>query len=224
MTKKPDYELAYLAAHRAVRRPKLVDEHRPWVWPLPELNGNAPVVLGSLHEAALDGDAGDRPRALLAYARADFPHRALGFLPFTRAGLLLHFLPSRTPVFAVQDGEVVAAEKLEDGTGVIVIDHGNGWMSCYRNLERMFCRARDVASTSHKEQILAGDVIGYVGGSLMEFELMRPLRFELWKRSGEQPGKFDVVDPRSRMDTWLQLPHVDTRIAPSVTSKTTLAV
>jgi len=223
MSKKPEYEVAYLAAHRAVRRPKLVDEHRPWVWPLPNLNGVAPVALDSLHEAALDGDSGDRPRVLLAYSRADFPHRALGFLPFTRAGLLLHFLPSHTPVFAVQDGEVVAAEKLDDDTCAIAIDHGNGWMSCYRNLERMFCCARDISSTARKEPILAGDVIGYVGGSCLEFDVMKPLRFELWKRSAEQVGKFDVVDPRSRMDTWLQLPHVDNRIAPYVAPKTSFA-
>ena len=211
-TQKPSFENAFLAAHRAIRRPKLVDERRPWVCPLPHLNGIAPVLIEGIEAIALDPPASpDRPRILAAYTRADVEHRALGFLPFSRAGTLLHFLPSYTPVFAAQDGEIAAAEKLGD-TYAVAIAHAGGLMTCYRNLERIFCKRREVTAESLRERVRAGDVIGYVGGSCLEFDLMQPLSFELWRRSEDELGRYVAVDPRPRMDTWLTLPHHDNRL------------
>jgi murein DD-endopeptidase MepM/ murein hydrolase activator NlpD len=211
-TQKPSFEKAFLAAHRAIRSHKLVDERRPWVWPLPQLNGIAPSLIEGIDAIAFDPPASpDRPRILAAYARADVESRALGFLPFSRAGTLLHFLPSYTPVYAAQDGEIAAAEKL-DGTYAVAIAHAGGWMTCYRNLERIFCNRREVTATSLRERVRAGDVIGYVGGSCLEFDLMQPLSFELWRRCDDELGRYIAVDPRPRMDTWLTLPNHDSRL------------
>ena len=211
--KKPSFESAFHSAHRAFRRSKLVDERRPWVWPLPELNGTAPSVMGEVSAAVYDAPVKpDRPRVVAAYERADTENGALGFLPFSRAGTLQHFLPSYTPVYAAQDGDIVAAETLADDTYAVAIAHAGGWMTCYRNLERIFVKRREVTDSSLKERVRAGDVIGYVGGSCLEFEMMRPLRFELWRRSEDDVTRYIAVDPRPRMDTWLMLPHHDNRL------------
>jgi murein DD-endopeptidase MepM/ murein hydrolase activator NlpD len=218
----PELEAAFRRAGRAAQRPTLVDERRPWVWPLPELNGRAPTTFDPILAAAFEPEATeDLPRVLLAYDRKHYTDRASAFLSFTHGATLFHFLPSYTPVFAVQDGEIAAAETTGDGF-VVAVEHRDGWTSCYWNLERIFCSRRKMSAASPKERVRAGDVIGYVGGSSLEFGLMKPLRFGLCRRVAGDDRGLEAVDPRARMDTWLLLPHTDHRLPKVVPTTNTV--
>jgi murein DD-endopeptidase MepM/ murein hydrolase activator NlpD len=208
-----ELETALQRAALASRHPRLLDENRPWVWPLPDLNGRAPTILGPTVTRDCERDSAEEyPRMLLAYDRAGFIDHAFAFFACTRSASLHHALPSRTPVFAAQDGEVVAAEKSDDGYTVLV-EHANGWATCYRNVRRIFCRPRKLMEGGFPERVRGGDVLGHVGGSSRDIGVMKPFRFELWRReSANDGGRYRAVDPASWMGSWVRLSHIDKRL------------
>jgi hypothetical protein len=202
-------EAAFQAAHRRMNRPNDADARRPWICPLPELNGCAPKVLEpSLAEAFGDPENPDHPRILIVYPRYMFADLAPAFLDGTRSASTFFFLPSHTPLFAAQDGVISEAERTTDGFKVLV-EHADGWATHYENLERIFCQTRSLGSRARAETVRAGDVLGYVGGSSLDVGAMCPLRFELWRH-------FRAIEPRPRMETWLLLPHTDNRLQVAV--------
>src|SRR5580704_7249680 len=208
-----DLENAFLAATRRARRPQLANERRPWVWPLPELNGCAPDVLDPIvAEAFGEAQIPDHPRIVVAYPRYRFADLAVTFRIDTRAANLFYFLPNYTPVFSAQDGVISEVERTADGYKLL-IEHAAGWATRYENLESIFCRTRSLGSCAPAERVRAGDVVGYIGGSSLDVGDMRPLRFELWR-------DFRAVEPRSRMETWLLLPHTDGRLDDAITAPT----
>ena len=212
-TTSPDPQTAFLAAHRSMHRPRLADERRPWIWPLPVLNGGEQKVLDPILAAVFgELENPDHPRIAIAYPRCMYPDDAAAFLQATHSGSIFYFLPSYTPVFAAQDGVISEVERTADGYKLLV-EHDDRWATRYENLERVFCRTRSLGSRARAETVRAGDVIGYVGGSSLDRGPMRSLRFELWR-------DFRAVEPRLRMETWLQLPHTDGRLDDAVTPPT----
>src|SRR5438045_1539507 len=74
-------------------RPRSV---RPPVWPLPEVNGRAPVHLDAWKRGGLD----------LAYSRKDQTDLIATYPAGSPNGTATHFMPSAVPAFCVSDGEV----------------------------------------------------------------------------------------------------------------------
>ncbi len=197
---KPDLlRAAFQRAKRSMHRSSLIDEHRPWVWPLPSFEGRAPVIFDHLVASAFDPEDAtfEQERVLLAYVHVPPPRDpAAAWRSNTRSC----FLPL-TPVYAVQDGEITFAEATDRGCSVL-LDHVGGWATHYKNLALMLCNPRHQWKRGDGERVRAGDAIGYAGSQAG----LRPLRFELWKQlPAEQGGYFRTVDPRPRMETWLLL-------------------
>ncbi len=175
------------------------------VWPLPVLNGRDPVVMGACRRG---------PGVALAYPRANAEDLVVAYPTTGLNGNATHFMPTRMPVFAVRDGEIAHIGG-EVRSETILIDHGNGWATFYRNLECVFAT---VSPGRKNERVRAGDVLGHVGTGDAGF---KSLDFELWKRNDE--GEFEVVDPRGEMPRWLILPWTDARLTPDESIAKTIA-
>lgn len=177
----------------------------PPVWPLPALNGRDPVVMGACRRG--NGVAIAYPRNHADDLTVTYPTTGLN-------GNVTHFLPDRMPVFAVRDGEIThVGGELRSQT--ILLDHGNGWATFYRNLESAF---GTVHPNRPNPRVRAGDVLGYAGVGDAGF---KSLDFELWRR--DQDGEYEVVDPRGEMPRWLILPWSDERLTPVESNVPTIA-
>lgn len=174
----------------------------PPVMPLPILDGCAPVAL-----VFEPGDLGVE----LAYERFPEPDGPL-VRPTTR-DTALYWIPSLAPVFAVSDGVIAYARAHADGH-TIVVDHRDGWASVYHRLQHVLVAPTERA-LRHPIEISGGGVLGYVGAS--REAPLAPLRFELWKRDGDD---FDPVDPLRFLRKWqhvrwdpptVEQPHHDRR-------------
>jgi murein DD-endopeptidase MepM/ murein hydrolase activator NlpD len=137
---------------------------------------------------------------LLAYDRADFADHASLHPAGALGGMLFHFVPRFTPVFAAQAGTIVYAGRNDTGAA-ITLDHGNGWATHYAKLEHLFAATRPPYSRNRVETVKAGDVLGYAGGTSL-----RPLRFELWRKLPDDGGLYRAEDPLPRMTEWIHLP------------------
>jgi murein DD-endopeptidase MepM/ murein hydrolase activator NlpD len=163
------------------------------VWPLPKLNGHAPVIL--VHDE-------HDPGVELAYERRDEVEGPM--VRSTKGALNPLYLPPLTPVFSVFNGRVLYAGRHLTGYKVIV-EHSNGWMSYYANLEQMFVVPTDQIGRRPPQQTKAGHILGYAGS--MSLGPPRPVRFELWKYD-EEYG-YISIDPirfmrRWRLMSWMQ--------------------
>ncbi|HTR56468.1 MAG TPA: M23 family metallopeptidase [Kofleriaceae bacterium] len=163
----------------------------PPVWPLPELNGRAPVILRAWQPR--------EPGVKLAYARRDADDLIATYPPDSPHGTAAHFMPSSIPVFCVNDGEVIhAGEMLEHGH-LAIVDHGNGWATYYGNLEHLF-----VTPTKHLRKpvyVKAGDALGFAGSTRPNG--FKCLHFELWR---SEKNMFVDTEPTQYMRDWRVLP------------------
>lgn len=172
----------------------------PPVWPMPALNGRAPVVIPSNPKS---------PGIDLAYQRANV-HDLMATYPVgTPNGTARHFMPNMMPAFAVRDGVIMYAGKQAHGHAVVV-DHRNGWATYYANLEFMFAIPTSQEPRRALARVKAGDVLGYVGAPAPG--AFKCLHFELWKRDEE--SHFNAIDPSNEMSSWLVLPWSDARLTP----------
>jgi hypothetical protein len=156
----------------------------PPIFPLPILNGQAPVLLVF--------DPQD-PGVEIAYERNFAADSALvrsATRETTRYGI-----PSLLPVFIVSEGKIVYAREHVDGFAVL-IEHAGGWASYYRRLEHMFVLPTE--RSRRESKVRAGDIIGYVGPT--GAGPLQPLRFELWRGNEEQD--YEPVDPIRFMRRW----------------------
>jgi len=169
------------------------------VWPLPSLNGRAPVVL----DAATDRAQGIE----LAYPRLDDSDAVDVCPPNTPNGTATHLMPQMAAALAVDDGVITFAGQLDEGLWMI-IDHGNGYASHYANLQAM-CAIRTDLYRPREQCVYAGDTIGYVGAPAKG--AFKRLYFELWKR---EKGRFSAIDPTPHLAAWKLVEHFD-RFAPA---------
>lgn len=179
------------------------------VWPLPALNGRAPVILASNAKT---------PGIDLAYARTHEGELARKYPPGSTNGTASHFMPNSMPAFAVADGVISHACKHVDGYCVL-IDHRNGWATYYTNLEHMFALATSERRGARLERVRAGDAIGYVGAPRRG--AMKCLHFDLWKLGDDR--HYEPVDPRPHITSWLVLPWTDERLTPTDTATAPIA-
>jgi hypothetical protein len=170
------------------------------VWPLPAINGRAPVVLEP---------TGRQPYGIeLAYARVSSDDAIATCPPNTPNGTDTHLMPQMTAVLSVDDGEIVFAGRKGQGYA-IVVNHNNGWASHYANLKAIVAIRTDLYRP-RAQYVRAGDVIGYVGAPTPG--AFKRLYFELWQR--DRPDHFIAVDPRPHIPKW-QLQHKYDRITPA---------
>jgi hypothetical protein len=126
---------------------------KPWVCPLPRLDGVNPSFLLTRDRARTDGlvQIGYRDRA----SSPDF-----------------------VPVFAAQDGIITYAVRAEQGT-TLCLDHPGGWSTQYSELEHVLALSTDRFRRRRKVRVRAGDVLGHVRGSLqVRFGLSRLIEGE----------------------------------------------
>jgi Peptidase family M23 len=107
---------------------------RPWVWPLPRLDGAAPCVLVST------GDSKDDAISIGYSDRSSSP----GFVP----------------VLAAHDGIVTYAGTV-NGEPTVCLDHAGGWSTQYAHLEHALVTPTDRFRRRRKSRIRAGDVLGH---------------------------------------------------------------
>jgi hypothetical protein len=113
-------------------------ETRPWVWPLPRLDGLEPSIIEfGREQPPLDGVA-------------------LGYQGRSSS-------PGLVPVFAAQDGIVTYAGNTADGS-TVCLDHVGGWSTQYAHL---LTRPTDRFRRRRKERVRAGDVIGHASRSAL---------------------------------------------------------
>jgi len=108
--------------------------HRPWVWPLPRLDGVAPCILAPIDETQRDsveiGYAG-RPAS-----------------------------PDLIPVVAAQDG-VITYVGTADGNPTVCLDHAGGWSTQYTDLEHVLALPSDRFCRRRKMRVRAGGMLGH---------------------------------------------------------------
>ena len=177
-------------------------ERTPPVFPLPVLNGQAPVVLVFDPQ-----DAGVE----IAYDRN--PQEG----PLVRSASresTLYVVPPLVPVFAVGDGKIIYAREHTDG-GAILVAHRRGWATYYTRLEHMF--ATPTERSRREAPVKAGDILGYVGS--WRSSALRPLRFELWRYSDDLD--YERIDPIRFLHRWRLMRWSSTRIKPVASAHAT---
>lgn len=112
-----------------------VNRPRPWIWPLPRLDGLSPSILASTSKVP-GGDV------------------EIGYWGRTSSS-------SPVPVIAAQDGTIAYARSAT-GSCTLCIDHAGGWSTQYSDLEYLLVRPTDRFRRRRKERVQAGDVIGHV--------------------------------------------------------------
>jgi len=169
------------------------------VWPMPMLNGRAPVVLATNPKA---------PGIELAYQRANTTDLLTTYPVGSVNGTARHFTPNMMPAFAVRDGEIIYAGKISHAH-TVVVDHLNGWATYYSNLEFMFASPTSDKKTRRAQaRVKAGDVLGYVGGPAPD--AFKCLHFQLWKRN--DASQFMPIDAEPEMAMWSYVPWTDPRL------------
>ena len=109
-------------------------QHRPWVWPLPRLDGVAPCLLDSIGGSSPDSvDIGYRDRSSS---------------------------PGFVPVFAAHDG-VITYAGTTNGIPTVCLDHAGGWSTQYADLEHVLAMPTDRFRRRRKTRVRTGDVLGH---------------------------------------------------------------
>ncbi len=118
---------------------------RPWIWPLPRLDGVNPSILP---QDPQDG-----------IIQIGYPDRSSS--------------PEFVPVFAAQDGIITYAVRAQQGT-TLCLDHPAGWSTQYNGLEHVLALSTDRFRRRRKVRVQAGDVLGHLRDSLrIRFGLTR---------------------------------------------------
>lgn len=180
-----------------------------WTWPVPTLvlpNGEryAAVVSSGFGSPRRVGTEREHSHAGLDIMfrrrnHADRPEYPAGrkLADGFSAGSAMHFAPPGTPVLAARPGNVWSVSERTDGGGwSVVIDHGKPWATYYTHLQRV-----DVVKNQH---VLAGQVIGLMGGDKSEGQKLRHLHFEAWYQGA---GSKSSVDAHSAgvMSDWARV-------------------
>jgi murein DD-endopeptidase MepM/ murein hydrolase activator NlpD len=113
---------------------------KPWIWPLPRLDGAHPCVLPPHGPARTDG-----------LVQLGYPDRTSS--------------SDFVPVFAPQDGVITYAVRADPGT-TLCLDHPAGWSTQYSDLETVLALSTDRFSRRRRVRVRAGDVLGYLRTSL----------------------------------------------------------
>jgi murein DD-endopeptidase MepM/ murein hydrolase activator NlpD len=179
---------------RRNKRPIRIARTSAPVWPLPALNGREPVIVETTTQ---------QPGIELAYSRIAPADAAVDYPPGSPHGTEQHFMPHSAAVLAMDGGVITFAGRLGNAYAMI-INHGNGWATHYRNLKSLACVRTDLYSP-REQYVHAGKTIGYVGAPAAgEF---RRLYFELWK--ADRDKRFTPVDPRERLSECKLVQHYD---------------
>jgi predicted DNA-binding transcriptional regulator AlpA len=141
-----------VATTRILHAPELakaVGYRRPWVWPLPRLDGLAPCIITSAKDSLPD------------HVEIGYPGRVSS--------------PSLIPVFAAQDGIVAYADADTKASPTLCLDHAGGWSTQYAELEHVLAVPTDRFRRRRKARVRAGDMLGHARRSSLgiRFALVR---------------------------------------------------
>ena len=162
-----------------------------WVWPLATWQGRAPVCSDGWGSARRkpDGRAAIHLGVDLMYRRTSRTDLADKFPPGTRGGSTWHVMAADVPALAASAGTVRYAKWTDRGF-TVVIDHVAPWSSYYTHLSMLSVRTG--------QMVVAGELIGVVGGDPSNKPHLRHLHFALWR------GKWQdtAVNPAPLMASW----------------------
>ena len=159
-----------------------------WVYPLPTLADDRAAVVS-------DGFSAEKTAAHRKHLGVDVMYRRLPHEPAALPrGTKLFYMPPGTPVLAAFDGKIWSTSVTDYGHA-ITLDHGNApdigpTVTFYQHM------ASFAQPWKKGDVVRAGDELGIVGGSLIEYPLHH-LHFELWL-----PTRDKAVDPEPYMKTW----------------------
>jgi murein DD-endopeptidase MepM/ murein hydrolase activator NlpD len=162
-----------------------------WVYPLPTLDGNRDAVI-------TDGFSAEKTPTHRQHLGVDVMYRRQPNEPAELPrGTKLFYVPANTPVLAAFGGKIWNTSVTDYGHSV-TIDHGDvpGIGPAVTFYQHMSSFAQP---WKKGDVVRAGDVLGIVGGSLVEYTLHH-LHFELWL-----PTRDKVVDPEPYMARWERL-------------------
>ena len=129
------YNVATSRILHAAEPSTLAEPRKPWIWPLPRLDGIAPSIVSLPGQTRRDGvvDVGYHGRTTS---------------------------PDLIPVFAAQDGIITYASRTDRGA-TICIDHAGSWSTQYEELEHLLAVTTDRFRSRRKTRVRAGDVLGH---------------------------------------------------------------
>ena len=101
--------------------------------------------------------------------------------------------PALLPVLAVAAGAVTYAS-----ADVIAIDHHNGFVTYYTNLDHVFAKPRSTRARRKPDRVRRGDVVGFLTNPA------KPLGFEIWRVV--EDAEHGPVGPGAHLRMWERLP------------------
>ncbi len=79
--------------------------------------------------------------------------------------------PAGTPIYAAQSGTVIESRYISSYGNYIIIDHGNGWKTCYAHASKLYARVGEYVSQG--QVIAAVGSTGQSTGNHLHFEVRR---------------------------------------------------
>lgn len=79
--------------------------------------------------------------------------------------------PSGTPIYAAQSGTVITSCYIASYGNYIIIDHGNGWKTCYAHASKLYAKVGDYVSQG--QVIAAVGTTGQSTGNHLHFEVRK---------------------------------------------------
>jgi len=143
--------MCQLATTRIVHRPAnaaATGPVKPWVWPLPNLDGVRPCILSTQESPRTDSSV------------------LIGYPDRTSSRDLVR-------VFAPQDGVITFAVR-SDRAAELTLDHPAGWSTHFEGLEHVIAASTDRFRRRRKVRVQVGEVLGHIRASLqLRFGLSR---------------------------------------------------
>ena len=79
--------------------------------------------------------------------------------------------PGGTPIYAAQSGTVIESRYISSYGNYIIIDHGNGWKTCYAHASKLYARVGEYVSQG--QVIAAVGTTGQSTGNHLHFEVRK---------------------------------------------------
>jgi hypothetical protein len=111
----------------------------------------------------------------------------IGYAPHVKR---LTFLP----VLAVGNGDITHAT-----ASGLAVDHRNGFMTYYTNLDHVFAKPRTIRARRKPERVKVGDVLGFIASATG-----KPLGFEIWRVIEDE--QYGPISPGEHLRSWGVLP------------------
>ncbi len=105
--------------------------------------------------------------------------------------------PTFLPVLAVGNGNITHAT-----ANGLAVDHCNGFMTYYTNLDHVFAKPRTMRARRKPDRVKVGDVLGFIASATG-----KRLGFEIWRVIDDE--HYGPISPGAHLRSWGVLPWHD---------------